>query len=98
MSADEGAIRELIRPWLEASSAGDIDRVLSLMSDDVVFLTPGQQPFGKEAFAASSRAQAGVVRVEARSEVQEVSVTGDVAHTLTRLEVSVTPVAGGEPG
>jgi uncharacterized protein (TIGR02246 family) len=97
MGEDERAIREFIRSWFEASAGGDVDRVLSLMSDDVVVLTPGQKPFGKEAFAASSRAQAGAVRFEARSEVQEVAVTGDVAHTRTRLEVSVSPVAGGEP-
>ena len=28
---------------------------LALMSDDVVFLTPGQGPFGKQAFATASR-------------------------------------------
>jgi uncharacterized protein (TIGR02246 family) len=40
--ADEQAIRELVQTWLRASAAGDLDQVLALMSDDVVFLTPGQ--------------------------------------------------------
>ena len=97
MSDDERAIREVIRSWLEASAAGDADRVLSLMSDDVVFLTLGQKPFGKAEFAAASRGSAGKVRVEVESEVEEVSVAGDVTHSRTRLRVTVTPAAGGEP-
>ena len=77
MSNDERAIRELIPSWLTATAAGDIDLILALMADDVVFLTPGQELFGKEAFAAASRASAAMARVEATSEVQEVSVAGD---------------------
>ena len=51
MSDDESEIRALIQTWLTASAAGELDRVLALMSDDIVFLTPGQKPFGKAAFA-----------------------------------------------
>src|SRR5437763_492691 len=43
MSDDERAIRELIQSWLTATTAGDIDRVLALVSDDAVFLTPGKE-------------------------------------------------------
>src|SRR5438270_3514240 len=98
MSDDERAIRELIRSWLTATTAGDIDRVLALVSDDVVFLTPGQEPFGKEAFAAASRASAGKVRVEATGDVQEITIAGDTAYCRTRLDVTVSPAEGGEPG
>jgi ketosteroid isomerase-like protein len=44
MQNDEQAIRELIATWLSASKAGDTEKVLSLMADDVVFLVPGQPP------------------------------------------------------
>src|SRR5262245_21314025 len=94
--ADEQAIRELIQTWLRASAAGDLDQVLALMSDDVVFLTPGQEPFGKEAFAAASRASQDKVRIDAQSEVQEVHVAGDLAFCRTRLRVTVAPTQGGE--
>src|SRR5262245_38392290 len=97
MTDDERAIRKLIESWLAASAAGDIDGVLALMSEDVVFLTPGRPPFGKEAFAAASRASAGKVRIEGTSEVQEVVIAGDTAHGRARLQVTATPVAGGEP-
>jgi uncharacterized protein (TIGR02246 family) len=55
MSEDESAIRELVATWMAASKAGDLDTVLSLMADDVIFMVPGREPFGKEEFAAASR-------------------------------------------
>jgi len=55
MTDDERAIRELVATWMTASQAGDIDTVLGLMTDDVVFMVPGREPFGKEAFAAASQ-------------------------------------------
>ena len=52
MTEDERAIRALVSTWMAASRAGDTETVLSLMADDVVFMVPGAEPFGKEAFAA----------------------------------------------
>ena len=57
MKTDEQAIRELVEKWLAASKSGDLARVLSLMSDDVIFMVPGNDPFRKEEFAARSKAQ-----------------------------------------
>ena len=59
MSDDERAIRELVAAWMAATKAGDHDRVLSLMTDDVVFMVPGREPFGREAFAAASNISEG---------------------------------------
>ena len=42
MTDDERAIRELIETWMAASKSGDVDTVLSLMADDVVFMVPGR--------------------------------------------------------
>ena len=55
MSDDERAIRQLIATWMAATKAGDHDAVLGLMTDDVVFMVPGREPFGKAAFAAASK-------------------------------------------
>lgn len=55
MSSDEQEIRNLVATWMAATKAGDIERVLSLMAEDVVFLLPGQPPMiGKSAFAAAA--------------------------------------------
>src|SRR5262249_46150065 len=60
MSDDERAIRDLVATWMVASKAGDLATVLTLMSDDVVFMVPGREPFGKAAFAAASEGMKGV--------------------------------------
>ena len=58
MQSDEREIRQLVATWMRATTAGDIETVLSLMAEDVVFLSPGRPPIiGKVAFAAASRAQ-----------------------------------------
>lgn len=97
MHADEEAIRQLVATWLDASRAGDTDKVLSLMTDDVVFLTPGQPPMrGKAAFVASQSSGKGF-DIDARGEVEEIRVLGDWAWMWTRLTVTMTPRGGGPP-
>jgi len=93
MSDDERAIRDLIAKWMAASQAGDTATVLSLMTADVVFMVPGREPFGKEAFAAASEAMRGV-RIEGSSDIRELNVLGDWAYLRNYLEVTVTPTGG----
>jgi ketosteroid isomerase-like protein len=40
---------------MEASAKADLDTVLSLMDEDVVFLVAGQPPMRREEFASSFR-------------------------------------------
>jgi uncharacterized protein (TIGR02246 family) len=96
MTRDEQAVRDLIAEWQRATAADDVDTVLSLMSDDVLFLTPGQEPFGKEVFASASRERTGDVHVEGTSEIEELEVFGDRAWVRTRITVTMTP-SEGEP-
>jgi uncharacterized protein (TIGR02246 family) len=93
MTDDERAIRELVATWMTASQAGDIDTVLGLMTDDVVFMVPGREPFGKEAFAAASQAMAGV-RMEGGSDIRELVVLGDIAYLRNHIDLTITPPGG----
>ena len=93
MSEDECTVREVIATWMRASAAGDIDTVLGLMTDDVVFLVPGQEPFGKAEFAAASRGMQGM-QFDAKSDVREIKINGDWAYTRTYLAVALTPPGG----
>ena len=98
MKNDEQEIRELVAIWMAATKAGDFESVLGLMTDDVVFLLPGQSPMiGKPAFAAAAKEQAGrePPRLDGTSEIREIKVLGDWAYMWTRLTVSVTPPGGG---
>ena len=92
MSEDERAIRGLISTWIAASRAGDLETVLGLMSDDVVFMVPGRS-FGKAEFRAASEGMKGMA-FDAVSEVLEVRVMGDHAWCRTHLTVTVTPPNG----
>ena len=78
-SSDEQQIRELVATWMSATKAGDTAKVLSLMTDDVVFLVAGQPPFGKEQFAAADEAGppgAPLPQIDGHSEIQEIQVSG----------------------
>ena len=96
MTNDEKEIRELVATWLAASKVGDVERVLSLMTDDAVFLVPGHPPMTKAKFAEASRAQAnpGAPKFDGTSEIQEIKVVGDWAFLWTKLKVVVTPPGG----
>ena len=94
MTDDERAIRELVETWMRASKAGDTATVLDLMSDDVVFMTIGQKPFGKEHFRESSESMRGI-DIDGQAETLEVEVLGDTAWIRNRLEMVMTPEDGG---
>jgi uncharacterized protein (TIGR02246 family) len=95
MSPDERAIRELVDNWMTASRAGDTETVLSLMAEDVVFMVPGREPFGKQTFAAHSRSMDGV-RLEAKADIRELNVLGDWAYLRNFIDLTITP-PGGQP-
>ena len=97
MQDDEQAIRQLLTTWLDASKAGDTEKVLNLMTEDVVFLVTGQPPMrGKAAFAASQAALKNA-KIEATGEIQEIKVLGDWAYMWTRLSVVITAAGAATP-
>ena len=92
MNADEQAVRDLIATWMRATMAGDTDTVLSLMTDDVVFMVSGQEPFGRKAFVAAADRMRGM-RLEGSAEVRELLVHGDLAFSRTYLQVTMKPAS-----
>ena len=93
MTDDEQAIRDLVETWMAASRAGDTATVLGLMSDDVLFMTPGREPFGKAEFAAQSGSLKDV-EIDGRADVLEIEVAEDWAWIRNRIEVAMTPADG----
>jgi uncharacterized protein (TIGR02246 family) len=95
MQSDEQQIRELVATWMAATKAGDVDTVLGLMTDDVVFLVPGRDPMRKPEFATAMRAQAtGGPTFDGSSDIQEIQVAGEWAWLWSRLRVVATPADG----
>ena len=95
MTHDERAIRELVESWMEASRAGDTAKVLDLMTDDVLFMVAGREPFGKEEFKANSDSMRDI-RLDGRAEIREVQIDGDWAWIRNHIDLTLTP-SDGEP-
>ena len=89
MTDDARQIRELVNSWIAASKAGDLPALMDMMTDDVLFMTPGRPPFGKAEFAADSERMKGVA-IDARAEVQEIEVFGPRAYIRNHIKVELT--------
>jgi uncharacterized protein (TIGR02246 family) len=96
MTSDERAIRELDANWIDAVNAGDLARLLTLITDDCALLGPGEAPIGREGFVAKFSAAMQQAHIRCISDLEEVVVVGDVAYTRSSDSLSVTPRAGGE--
>ena len=96
MNQDQQAIRDLLALWHRATAAGDVDTVLKLMAEDVVFLVAGHPPMrGRAAFEQGLRTLLKQHQVESTGEIQEVEVSGDLAYAWSMLTVRIVPLAGG---
>jgi len=93
MTDDERAIRQVVDTWMAASQSGDLATILSLMTDDVIFMVPGEEPFGKEAFAAASKGMRNI-QIEGSSEILELKVLSDWAFVRNRVEITATLPSG----
>lgn len=93
MTDDERAIRDLVATWMKSSNAGDRSTVLSLMADDVIFMVPGREPFGKEEFRAASEGMKNV-RLAGTSDIREIKVLGNWAYIRNYVEITVMPPDG----
>ena len=93
MSDDERAIRELVDTWMAASKAGDSAAVLELMTDDVLFMVCGREPFGKEEFRANSESMRDL-KMDGRAEILEMELLGDRAWIRNRIDLVLTPPEG----
>ncbi len=100
MQNDEQNIRQLVATWMQATKSGNIDAILGLMTEDVVFLITGHEPMiGRMAFAAAAKGNPGQLqpKFDGISEIQEIKVFGDYAYMWTKLSVTVTPPGGAAP-
>lgn len=95
MGSDEQAVRVAHAAWIVAVNAGDVGRLLALMADDAVFLSPGRPPVGRADFPDGFTAAHRQARIVCVSEPEGVTVVGDVAYTVSRDALTVAPHAGG---
>ena len=93
---DEQEIRHLMDEWRRLTSGGNVDGLLELTADDVVFLTPGNPPIGKDQFADGLRKVLAKARIEPAQDVLEIWASEDLAVAWSQLSVDLIP-SSGEP-
>ena len=95
---DRAAIRQLGQDWVEAVHHGDVDRLLDLLTDDVVFM-PHNAPsiVGRSAVEQTYRAVFAAFEVEQTFVPEEIQVGGDWAFVRGTDAIEMKPRAGGAP-
>ena len=91
------AIEQLNAAWLIAMNSKDVPGLMSMVTDDVVFLPPGMPPIqgrrAVEAMFLSFFPQFALV--EQRSTMEELEVAGDWAFMWGSESLTLTPTGGG---
>ena len=93
--SDEQQIRNLIDTWCAASVDRDLPALRNLMTEDVLFFTSAGLPMRLQQFE-EAHASMSAMRLECRPNIQELTVSGDLAVCWNLLEVDITPAEGVE--
>lgn len=74
---------------------GNLETVLDLMAEDVLFMTAQRPPFGKDEFRSAFEAMKGA-SINGRATIQELEVAGHWAWVRNHIELTLTPGEGPE--
>jgi uncharacterized protein (TIGR02246 family) len=96
MEADERRIRELHAAWIAAVNDGDLDCLLASMTEDAVFLNPGQAPLRRDGLAANFAEAHRQWSIRCRSDLVEVVVGGALAFARSRDALTVCSRSDGQ--
>ena len=97
MTGDEEAIRTLFDHWQRASRAGDVETLLGFVTEDAVFLAPGQPPIrGKAAVHDLFRLALARFEMEQSFAIEEIQVLGDWAFCWGVDSSVMRPRGGGD--
>ena len=97
--ADDAAIRDMTSEYTAAVAAGDLQRFLSVFSDDVVVMPPDHPTArGLEAFTAFVKPFFDQFTLLETISYDEIRVAGDWAVGTFTYSFTTTPKAGGASG
>jgi uncharacterized protein (TIGR02246 family) len=98
LERDQSQIRLLSQTWIEAMRAKDIDRLLSMIDDNAVFLPPGSPPVrGRDEITNMLRTFFSRCDPEQSIDIGEIKICGDWAFAWGAETMKATPVNGGSP-
>ena len=96
--ADVAAINELREREIALVATGDVNRLLTVYSSDVVVMPPNEPAVhGQDAVRKWGEAMFGQVTMSGRYTASDVSVLGDSAVDRYVGVLTITPKAGGSP-
>jgi uncharacterized protein (TIGR02246 family) len=97
MSSDIDAIKDALQQWVAAINAHRADTMMTLFSDDVVFIQPPGDPFvGKAAVARLYRAAFRAYDVHERLRYEDIRIIGARATARVAEHIEMKPRKGGE--
>ncbi|HEV2984065.1 MAG TPA: SgcJ/EcaC family oxidoreductase [Vicinamibacterales bacterium] len=97
MSDDIEAIKDALEQWVEAMNARRADILMTLFSDEVVFVQPPAGPFvGKMAVGRLYRAVFHAYDIREQLQYEDIRIIGTRATARVTRHVQLTPRAGGE--
>ena len=97
LSQEVDDIRTLQAAWIDALKAGDIDRLMSMVTDDVVVAHPGGMTTrGKAELAEDFHRFFRNYRMEQGATSEETIVAGEWAFDRASVSTQIVPVAGGQ--
>lgn len=97
VEADGEAIRSFVRNWTEATNAADVDRLMSMVTDDCVRIPPNAPPIiGKDAIRADIEREFDTYTEVGDEAVVDFRVAGDFAFSRGTFNYVATAKVSGE--
>lgn len=91
-------IYHLITQWHQASATGDLDTILTLMAEDIVFLVADHPPINRQAFIESFQAIRQSIKIQVLDwYIEELEEADCLAYCRSYLHLAITPNVTGHP-
>lgn len=91
-------VYHLMTQWHQASAAGDVDTIKSLMAEDAQFLVADHPPITRQDFINSFQAIRQSIKIQVLDwRVEELEESGNLAYCHGYLHLAITPHALGLP-
>ena len=96
-AADIAAVEQAAQQWIEFYTAGDLDRLMTLYTEDAIVALHGRPALrGVEQIRNFFAPGMGKSRVTFEIDIEEIQVHGDTAHLLSKYYLTAEPKSGGD--
>ena len=96
-AADIATIEQVAQRWIDLYTAGDLDELMTLYTEDAVVALHGRPALrGVEQIRNFFAPGMGKSRVTFEIDIEEIQVHGDSAHLLSKYYLTAEPMDGGD--